>query len=120
MAMTEMVWGTTLTAYNLWNNVSPGLRPWTNWADVHSNFSRVDLFATAGIPAEFIRTMMLFWWTLPASSLIFFAFFGFGEEAMKEYSKVWVWFKRAVLRKPEEEKKSSLFGGSFPSRFVRA
>ncbi|KAF8960683.1 pheromone A receptor-domain-containing protein [Flammula alnicola] len=120
MSLTEMVWGTSLTAYNLWSNASPGLRPWTNWADVHSNFSRVDLFPTDGIPPEFIRTMMLFWWTLPASSLIFFVFFGFGEEAMKEYRKMWTWFKKTVLRKRDEEKKGSLFGTSPSSRGPRA
>nr|ANB67034.1 pheromone receptor [Agrocybe salicacicola] len=116
MALMEMVWGTTLTAYNLWSNVSPGLRPWTDWDDVHSNFSRVDLFATAGIPKEFLRTMMLFWWTLPASSFIFFLFFGFGEEAMKEYSKAFTWVKTTVLRRPAEgDKKGSSLFSSFPS-----
>lgn len=107
MALTEMIWGTTLNAYNLYNNVYPGLRPWTTWADVHSNFSRVDLYPTGDLPQEFIRIMMLFWWTLPASSLIFFAFFGFGEEAMKEYRKVGMLFKTKVLRKSETEKKGS-------------
>jgi len=120
MALTEMIWGTSLTAYNLYSNVSPGLRPWTNWADVHSNFSRVDLFATSGMPPEFIRALMIFWWTLPASSLIFFAFFGFGEEALKEYKKIWRWLMVKVFKRSiDGEKGSPLFGGSsFRSRFV--
>ncbi|KAF8174227.1 GPCR fungal pheromone mating factor, partial [Pholiota molesta] len=105
MAVTEMVWSTTLTSYNLWNNVVGGLRPWTNWNDVHSNFSRVATFTTLDVPPQFLRIMMLFWWTLPASSLIFFVFFGFGEEALKEYKKVGRWFKTTILRRPTEEKK---------------
>ena len=117
MALTEMVWGTVFTSYNLYNNVYPGLRPWTNWADVHSNFSRVDLYVTVGIPPAFLRTLMLFWWTMPASSIIFFVFFGFGEEAKKEYNKLWTAFKEKVLRKPAE-KKGIQFMDSFPRRFV--
>lgn len=116
MAVTEMVWGTVFTAYNLYNNVSPGLRPWTNWADVHSNFSRVDIFATAGIPPEFIRSMMVFWWAMPASALIFFLFFGFGEEAKKEYRRVWNWIKITILRRPAPE--APVYTGSFPNRCV--
>jgi len=116
MAITEMVWGTALTAYTLYNNVSPGVRPWTNWADVHSNFSRVDLFPAGTLPPGFLRNMMFLWWTMPASSIIFFLFFGFGEEAMKEYRRVWAWFKKTVLRRKDE--KSSLFSASTPSRYV--
>ncbi|KAG5641596.1 hypothetical protein DXG03_004671 [Asterophora parasitica] len=107
MSVTEMVWGTTFTAFNLYNNVSPGLRPWTNWDDVHSNFSRVDFFPTASIPPQFLRVMMVFWWTLPVSSIIFFIFFGFGEEAKKEYRKVWVWFKKTILRRSDQPRKGS-------------
>jgi len=118
MALTEMSWGTTLTAYNLWNNVSVGLRPWTNWDDVHSNFSRVHVFPALFIPKEYLRVMMLFWWSIPASSFIFFAFFGFGEEAVKEYTKIWTWFKTVVLRKCSSEKKGMSLGGSTSSGFV--
>ncbi|KAF9555108.1 fungal pheromone STE3G-protein-coupled receptor [Agrocybe pediades] len=114
MAMTEMIWGVVLTAYNLWSNASPGLRPWTNWADVHSDFGRVDTYPVSEVPQFFIQSMLLFWWTLPASSFIFFFFFGFGEDAIKEYRKVWNWFRKTVLRKPEVEKKK-LFNGSLPN-----
>ena len=118
MALTEMSWGTTLTAYNLWNNVSVGLRPWTTWDDVHSNFSNVHFFPALFIPKEYLRIMMLFWWSIPASSFIFFAFFGFGEEAVKEYMKIWTWFKIVVLRKRSSEKKGMNLGRSTGSRFV--
>ncbi|KAH9476601.1 Pheromone B beta 1 receptor [Psilocybe cubensis] len=110
MSLTEMAWGTSLTAYNLWNNVSPGLRPWTTWADVHSNFSRVDPFPLSEVPPWFTKTMMLFWWTMPASSIIFFVFFGFGEEALKEYRRIWGWIRRNVFRRPEVEKTKKPFG----------
>nr|CAA71964.1 pheromone receptor [Coprinopsis cinerea] len=115
MALTIMTWNTSLTAFNLYNNVFPGLRPWTNWADVHSNFSRVDLFPTVFLPDYFIRAMMLFWWAMPVSSLIFFLFFGFGEEAMKEYRKVGAWISRVILRRKTNEK-GELLGSTGNSR----
>jgi pheromone a factor receptor len=116
MAVTEMIWGTVFTAYNLYNNVAPGVRPWTNWADVHSNFSRVDLYPSSTISPDFLSTMMFLWWAMPASSIIFFLFFGFGEDAMQEYRKVWAWFKRTILK--QQDKKSSIFTASIPPRYV--
>ncbi|KJA26519.1 hypothetical protein HYPSUDRAFT_132654 [Hypholoma sublateritium FD-334 SS-4] len=106
MALTEIVWTTSLTSYNLWNNVSGGLRPWISWANVHSNFSRVAVFTIQEFPPQFARAMILFWWTLPASSLIFFVFFGFGEEALKEYRKIWMWIKINILRRPLDDMKN--------------
>ncbi|PPQ96640.1 hypothetical protein CVT26_010680 [Gymnopilus dilepis] len=119
MALTEMTWGTSLTAYNLWSNITGGLRPWTNWDDVHSNFSRVGLFPADEIPPWIIKTMILLWWALPASAFIFFAFFGFGEEARKEYKKLWTLFSKNILRKSEKEKKGKFFGGSSSSGLPR-
>jgi pheromone a factor receptor len=120
MALTEMIWGTSLTAFNLFSNVSIGLRPWKSWANVHSNFLRVGLFPISVLPPQFVTTMMILWWSIPASGLIFFAFFGFGEEALKEYKKVWAWIMVKVFRRPiGGEKGKSLFGGSsIPSRSV--
>ncbi|KAF8628578.1 hypothetical protein AX17_005974 [Amanita inopinata Kibby_2008] len=98
MSTTEMFWGTAFTAYNMYSNMYHGLRPWTNWADVHSNFSRIRVFPAAVIPSRYFRPLMVFWWALPASSFIFFVFFGLGEESLKEYRKVWLLFKKHVLR----------------------
>lgn len=61
---------------------------------------------------------MIIWWTLPASSIIFFAFFGFGEEASKDYKKVWVWIKVNVFKRPKSgEKGNPFFGGSLLRSF---
>jgi len=118
MAVTEMFWGTTLTSFNLWNNVSSGLRPWTTWADVHSNFESVHAFPMLFIPEKYVRVMMLFWWSIPASSIIFFAFFGFGAETVKEYRRIWSSFKTTVFRKRDSEKTDSLFGKSMSKKLV--
>lgn len=113
LAVTEILWSTVFTAYTLYENVYPGVRPWTNWADVHSNFPRIGLFPAASLPPAFLSSMLLLWWVMPASSIIFFVFFGFGEEAMKEYRKLWQSFKRNILRRKDE--KSSTLSASLPT-----
>ncbi|KIY44535.1 fungal pheromone STE3G-protein-coupled receptor, partial [Fistulina hepatica ATCC 64428] len=91
MSVTEMAWVTAFSALNLWSNVTAtGLRPYTSWAYVHSDFSRIDNeYIRALIPDWYWRRIMLFWWLMPASAIIFFLFFGFGQEATKEYRRVW-------------------------------
>ncbi|KAI0053489.1 STE3-domain-containing protein [Auriscalpium vulgare] len=99
MAVLLAAWNGALTAYNVDVNTAPGLRPWTNWDDVHSDFSRVDLYASLLLPASFRRNLMLFWWAVPVSAYLAFAFFGLGEEAFKEYRKLGRWIARRVLRR---------------------
>ncbi|OAX34692.1 fungal pheromone STE3G-protein-coupled receptor [Rhizopogon vinicolor AM-OR11-026] len=113
MAVTEITWGTALTAFNFYNNIESGLRPWISWQNVHSDWLRVDLFAFIELPPAFIRNMFLVWWAMPASAYIFFFFFGFGEEARKEYRKVINAFRRHVLRQSINH--DSAFGSNIPS-----
>ncbi|KAG1720062.1 pheromone A receptor-domain-containing protein [Suillus paluster] len=113
MAVTEITWGTALTAFNLYNNTESGLRPWISWQNVHSDWLRVDLVAFIELPPAFINNMFLVWWAMPASAYIFFLFFGFGEEARKEYRKVIIAFRRHVLR--QSVKDSSVFRSNQPS-----
>ncbi|KAF7421275.1 hypothetical protein PC9H_011797 [Pleurotus ostreatus] len=120
MAITEIIWGTSFTTLNLWNNVLGGLRPYTNWADVHSGFSRVALFPAILLPPRFISMMMLLWTTMPVSAFIFFVFFGFGEEAKKEYTKLWAWIRRNVLRRKDSEKAKMIpLSGSSHQKFPK-
>ncbi|KAF9441475.1 fungal pheromone STE3G-protein-coupled receptor [Macrolepiota fuliginosa MF-IS2] len=105
MAVTNMIWGTVLTSYNLYNNISGGLRPWTTWDDVHSNWSRVDGWPQSILPPDFRRIMMLLWWAMPVSSFIFFIFFGFGEETKKEYLGVWKGFTSVAFGGHPSDKK---------------
>ncbi|EED83563.1 hypothetical fungal pheromone GPCR, STE3-type, partial [Postia placenta Mad-698-R] len=93
MSITEIVWGTSLTALAMYDNISPGLRPYLNWDYVHSNFSRIGQYATVQVPPAYLQQMLLFYWAIPASSYIFFVFFGFGEESMKDYGRVLTWIR---------------------------
>ncbi|KAJ7088470.1 putative fungal pheromone GPCR, STE3-type [Mycena belliarum] len=70
-----------------------GLRPYTSWADVHSDFSRVDRYPTVFMPPALLFWTYVSWWTIPLSGLTFFCAFGLGEDAAKQYGP---WFSRVA------------------------
>ncbi|KAJ7930532.1 Rcb2.42 [Mycena leptocephala] len=70
-----------------------GIRPYTSWADVHFDFSRVDQYPTAFIPQDVLPWQYIAWWTIPFSGLSFFCSFSFGEDAVAEYGP---WARRVA------------------------
>lgn len=120
MAFTEIVVTAVSSSITLWFT-SLGLRPWTNWADVHWDFSRVDTVVMAFAPPMVANYYYAIWYIIPVSSLIFFAFFAFGQEAVKEYSACWAWVRNHVFpcipRKPARSAPKYSFGAfvSLPS-----
>lgn len=113
MSILQIVWQTVLTAIVMYDNISPGLRPWTNWDDVHSNFSRIDAIPMVVYPIYYQRQFFLFLWVMPVSSFIFFLFFGFGEEALKDYKNVIRWILVKILRQKIPDPATPL-DSSFP------
>ncbi|KAI1782651.1 STE3-domain-containing protein [Ganoderma leucocontextum] len=113
MSIVQIVWQTVLTAIAMYDNISPGLRPWTNWADVHSDFGRIDAIPMVVYPVSYQRQFFLFLWVMPISSFIFFFFFGFGEEALKDYKNVVQWIRVKVFRQRLPDPSTPL-EGSFP------
>ncbi|KAJ7440953.1 pheromone receptor Rcb2 B43 [Mycena latifolia] len=100
MAILEMVWSLCVTSYTLWfTTISSPIRPYTSWADVHSNFSRVDTYPTLFIPAIVARAYYFLWWLIPVSTFAFVAMFAFGRDAMEEYRKCFVFIRNTVFRK---------------------
>ncbi|KAF7374515.1 Pheromone B alpha 1 receptor [Mycena sanguinolenta] len=88
LAGTDLCFTIPLGIWVLWVNAKVvGISPWISWDDTHSNFSRVvqvpgviwrsDIYDVASL--ETTR------WLTVAASLLFFAFFGFADEAMKNY-----------------------------------
>ncbi|PBK68302.1 fungal pheromone STE3G-protein-coupled receptor [Armillaria solidipes] len=117
MSLVQIFWGVLVTGVNMWFTMKNGLRPWTGWADIHVGFSRIGQFPQLLIsPTTWSYTYGL-WWTIPISSILFFAFFSFGQEAMKQYHSCFRWVKTAVLRMPESNKFPSAMDklGSLPS-----
>ncbi|KAG6906376.1 hypothetical protein DXG01_014249 [Tephrocybe rancida] len=101
MAVVQMFWGLLVIILNVWLTCRNGLRPWTGWADVHSNFSRVAVFPMRLIPVEGVRWTFFAWWVIPVSSVLFFVFFSFGEDAMKEYRTCILWVARNIFRRKD-------------------
>ncbi|KAF8200237.1 pheromone receptor Rcb2 B43 [Pholiota molesta] len=101
MAVFQMFWSLGGTLYALWFTVTAlPMRPWTTWADVHSDFLRVDPYLSLFTPPMILKTYYALWWLVPASTILFVAFFSFGQDAMEEYKKCFSWFKTHVLRLP--------------------
>jgi pheromone a factor receptor len=119
MAIVQMFWATFLTVTNMWLTCRGGLRPWISWADVHSNFGRVGVFPRLFIPQEQWAWTYFIFWTLPITAVMFFSFFAFGQDAMKEY-KACFGTARRVLRIPEKAKARPLQSiPEFAPRFPR-
>ncbi|CAK5270892.1 unnamed protein product [Mycena citricolor] len=87
LAGTDLVLTIPLTVFVLVANSRVGIQPWISWADTHSNFSRV-----REVPGIFWRSdpwnvasIELLRWSTVGAGFIFFAFFGFADEARKHY-----------------------------------
>ncbi|OBZ74842.1 Pheromone B beta 1 receptor [Grifola frondosa] len=109
MSIVEMIISAAATSTTLWFTTLT-LRPWTNWADVHWNFSRVDVYFTAFTPRFVLVYYYIAWLILPISSLIFFLFFAFGQDALQEYGALVTWMCRRVLKRGHRDIEKS---GSF-------
>ncbi|KAI8993122.1 hypothetical protein BD414DRAFT_582145 [Trametes punicea] len=97
MAFVEIIITAVSSSLTLWFTTL-GLRPWTNWADVHWNFSRIDVYVTAFQPPLVNNYYYAIWYIIPVSSVIFFAFFAFGQDAVKEYTACLVWVRDRVFK----------------------
>ncbi|KAJ7020815.1 pheromone A receptor-domain-containing protein [Mycena alexandri] len=88
LASTDLMFTIPLAIWTLWVNVKVvGISPWISWADTHSNFSRV-----VSVPGIFWRTepytvasLETTRWATIACALLFFGYFGFADEAIKNY-----------------------------------
>ncbi|KAF8239216.1 STE3-domain-containing protein [Tricholoma matsutake] len=114
MAVLQMFWNGIMMAINVWFSCRDGLRPWISWDDVHSNFPRIAQFPTIFITAEVLSWTQFMWWTVPISGFLFFVFFSFGTDAMKEYKLCINWVLRVIFHRKGQDVKSS----TLPS-FVR-
>jgi pheromone a factor receptor len=103
-----MFWGFAITVLDMWFTMKSGLRPWINWQNVHFNFSRVGLFPALLIPPKSLLTTYIIWWTIPISTGLFFAFFAFGQDALKEYHACYLWVRRTVFRLSNPSQELSL------------
>lgn len=121
MAALQMLCSLSFSAYTLWfTAMSVPIRPWTTWADVHSDFLRVDQFPDAFVPEVVKRAFYVLWWLIPISTVLFVGFFSFGNDAVMEYKKCIAWLRVTVLRRPSPKKVGFVDMPMSPTKFPRA
>jgi pheromone a factor receptor len=79
-----------LSAYYIAKDAKSGMVPWKSWQDTHSHYHRV-----IQIPGfiwknnrDSAQALEMYRWSLVLCAFIFFAFFGFAEEARQNYRRV--------------------------------
>lgn len=82
-----------LGAYVLVRNVMRGVKPWTNWDDMHRDYSSVQQYPSAywkSVP-DIVTRLEFYRWMLVVAAFIIFALFGFADEARQHYRLVFTW-----------------------------
>ncbi|KAF7312246.1 Pheromone B alpha 1 receptor [Mycena indigotica] len=88
LASIDLLFTIPLGIWVLYTNVSVvGLSPWISWDDTHSNFSRVSQIAAYFWRRDplMVASLETLRWATVFCAFIFFAFFGFADEAIKNY-----------------------------------
>lgn len=91
LASADLLCTVPYSAYGIFLNLTNApISSWKGWADTHFDFSKVDQ-----VPAAVWHThhnvavaLELSRWVLPVCAIIFFGFFGFADEARKNYRRV--------------------------------
>ncbi|KAJ7149181.1 GPCR fungal pheromone mating factor [Mycena crocata] len=89
----------SISTSNEYIGTESGLQPWTSWVDVHAGFSFIGQYTPSEISPVNLRCMYILWWAVPISSVSFFAFFGIGAEAMKDYQATLERVHRVLFRR---------------------
>jgi len=87
LAGIELICGIPLSSFSLYLNASGGINRWVSWSNTHSGFSRVDQVPSIiwKSQPEVMASLELSRWLVVLCAFIFFAFFGFADEARKHY-----------------------------------
>lgn len=97
------------------NTVVNQVSPWKGWADTHADFSRVDevpAIIWRNSPNGLGTALELSRWLEVLSAFTFFAFFGFAEEARKNYQTAAQSIAKRVGISSTSSFGSTLFGSS--------
>jgi pheromone a factor receptor len=92
LAAVDLLFTVPFSAFTIYANLKFGkVAPWISWDDTHSGFSRIDEY-----PARFWRSdpvaessLEFSRWSVVVCGFVFFMFFGFADEAFKNYRKVY-------------------------------
>ncbi|KAH7882763.1 pheromone A receptor-domain-containing protein [Phlebopus sp. FC_14] len=92
LATIELLCTTPISAYGIYLNVtSSPIQPWKGVADAHYNYSRVGQYPSVVWRSSYVNVVSseLTRWSLVFCAFIFFGFFGFADEARKNYRKIY-------------------------------
>ncbi|EPS99299.1 hypothetical protein FOMPIDRAFT_1124670 [Fomitopsis schrenkii] len=92
LATAELLCTTPIAAYGLYLNLSAGpLSPWISWENVHYDYSQVHQYPSVIWRASRANVIAfhLSLWAPVFCAFVFFAFFGFADEARRNYLKAW-------------------------------
>jgi pheromone a factor receptor len=99
LSITEMVYMLSMCVFIAYTNLQQyGFRPWVSWDYVHEDWFRIVQYSKVLVPNFFWDYYLPIWYIIPLTSMIFFAFFGFGREANAEYAKWFQWIRTCVFR----------------------
>jgi len=90
LATLELLCTTPISAYGTYMNVTENpLQPWKGFADAHFNYSYIGQYPSViwRLNSSVVITTELTRWSLVFCAFSFFAFFGFADEARKNYRK---------------------------------
>ncbi|KAF8830006.1 hypothetical protein HHX47_DHR2000131 [Lentinula edodes] len=97
LAMTELMCTIPLSVVTIWlTAATTPISPWISLANTHIDFSRVEQFPSVIYEADpkMALGIQVNRWASVVCALIFFGFFGFAEEARRNYA---IW-GRSILR----------------------
>lgn len=99
LAGIEMLLGIPWACYvSIYLNIRQGVHPWKGWADTHLDFSHVYQIAAVQWQSNEIEmvTLEISRWSSIICAFIFFGFFGFADEARKNYRSAFYSFAKKV------------------------
>ena len=104
LSMAEIVFNLPITIYGLYINITfEPIYPWQGWDNIHFEYFIIDTFPSLiwRMDKTAVVTLELARWSLVFCGLLFFAFFGFAEEARKNYRfAYWAVAKRFGVAQP--------------------
>lgn len=89
LATIELMCTTPIASYGLYLNASGQIFPWISFSDTYFGYDRVDQYPAAiwTTSRTAVVTLELGRWSTVFCALVFFAFFGFADEARRNYRK---------------------------------
>ncbi|KAJ3914768.1 pheromone receptor [Lentinula edodes] len=121
LAMIDIMCTIPIGTYTIYVSLeSVPLNPWISWDDTHFDFKRVQLIPAViwrSNPATYTSLQITRWLPI-VCAFVFFALFGFAEEAMKNYRRAFWFVARRLGFRPASEGgftsgkgKSGIFSG---------